>query len=108
MKTAIVHAQQKWEHQAISRRSDAMLVEEMNELGEHGWHMVSALYYTDAKGAMTWTAFLRRPKFAPSGKAPAGGAAAEAAYPIPAKPQQAEAGPAGFDLSGEVFEVKTT
>jgi hypothetical protein len=106
MKTAIVHSQQKWEHQSISRRTDAMLVEEMNELGDHGWQMVSAIYYADAKGVMTWTAFLRRPKTPQAGKA-APAAASESADPTAEKAADAAgAQPAGFDLSGEVFEVK--
>jgi len=106
MKTAIVHAQQKWEHLAMSRRSDAMLVEEMNEFGEQGWQMVTALYYQDPKGVMTWTAFLKRPKIPQAAKGPSPAAAAEAPGPAPAKPEDGAAQPAGFDLSGEVFDVK--
>jgi hypothetical protein len=106
MKTAIIHAQQKWEHQALSRRSDAMLVEEMNEFGEQGWQMVTALYYADAKGVMTWTAFMRRPKIGQVGKGTPAAAAAETADQTPAKPEGAATQPAGFDLSGEVFEIK--
>jgi hypothetical protein len=106
MKTAIIHAQQKWEHQSISRRTDAMLVEEMNELGDHGWQMVSAIHYADAKGVMTWTAFLRRPKIVQPGKATTPTAAAEPADQSTEKPAETGAQPAGFDLSGEIFEVK--
>jgi hypothetical protein len=105
MKTAIVHAQQKWEHQAISRRTDAMLVEEMNELGDQGWQMVSAHYYQDPKGAMTWTAFLRRPKSPQAGRAAPAATAAESEGQT-AKAEEAAAQSPGFDLSGEIFEVQ--
>jgi hypothetical protein len=108
MKTAIVHGQQKWEHLAISRKTEAVLVEEMNELGEQGWEMVGVFYYKDPKGSMTWTAFLKRPKFGQAAKesAPAPAAAAESPGQSPDKPEGATGSPGGFDLSGEIFEVK--
>ena len=104
MKTAIVHAQQKWEHVAITRKGEVMLVEEMNSLGEEGWQLVSVFYFKDPKGAMTWIAFLKRPKTGQPAKAPSTEAAAAPADG-PGKPEAAsESG--GFDLSGEVFEIK--
>ena len=106
MKTAIVHAQQKWEAVAISRKTEAMLVEEMNELGEQGWEMVSASYDKDAKGTMTWTAFLKRPKIPQAAKGPSPAAAAESTGQGPGKPEEEAAQLAGFDLSGDVFDVK--
>ena len=104
MKTAIVHAQQKWEHLAISRKTETVLVEEMNELGEQGWEMVGIFYYKDPKGTMTWTAFLKRPKFGQTAKEAVPASAAES--PSPDKPAEATGSPGGFDLSGEIFEVK--
>jgi hypothetical protein len=102
MKTAIVHSQQKWEHVAILRKTEGVLVEEMNQLGEEGWQLVSTDYFKDPKGVMTWIGFLKRPKTGQAVKAPtAAGGATEAA-----KPQAASAEPAGFDLSGDVFEIK--
>ncbi len=104
MKTVIVQSQQKWETVAISRKTDAMLAEEINEYGEQGWEMVTAFYYKDAKGAMTWTAFLKRPKFGQAAKGPSPAAAAESQGP--AKEEETAAQPGGFDLSGEIFDVK--
>ena len=106
MKTVIVQSQQKWEAVAISRKTETMLVQEMNELGEQGWEMVSTVYYKDAKGAMTWTAFLKRPKFGQPAKAPSPAASAESQGQGPGKPEEEAAQPDGFDLSGEIFDVK--
>jgi len=104
MKTAIVHAQQKWEHVVITRKAEAMLVEEMNLLGDEGWQLVSTEYIKDPKGVMTWIAFLKRPKTAQAVKAP--GAESAAVAETAAKPPLASGEPAGFDLSGDVFEIK--
>jgi hypothetical protein len=106
MKTVIVQAQQKWETMAISRKTDEMLAEEMNEFGEQGWEMVTAFYYKDAKGNMTWTAFLKRPKFGQPAKAPSAAASPESQGQARGKPEEGAAQPAGFDLSGEIFDVK--
>jgi hypothetical protein len=105
MKTAVVQSQQKWETVSITRKTDAVLVEEMNELGEHGWEMVSASYDKDAKGTMTWTAFLKRPKIPRAAKEPSPGAAVESQGQA-GKPEEEAARSAGFDLSGDVFDVK--
>jgi len=106
MKTAVVHAQQKWEHLAIERKGEAMLVEEMNALGEEGWQLVSVVYFKDPKGVMTWIAFLKRPKTGQAAKAPSAEAAAAAAAQGFEKAEAASGEPGGFDLSGEVFEIK--
>jgi len=106
MKTAIVHAQQKWEHVAITRKGEAMLVEEMNALGEEGWQLVSVFYFKDPKGTMTWIAFLKRPKTGQSPKTPSAEPAAVAAGQTPEKSEAVSGEPGGFDLSGEVFEIK--
>jgi hypothetical protein len=106
MKTAVVQAQQKWETKAITRKTDSVLAEEMNELGEHGWEMVTAFYYKDAQGNMTWTAFLKRPKIPQAAKGPSHAAAAESQGQAAGRPEEEAAQAAGFDLSGEVFDVK--
>ncbi len=106
MKTAIVHSQQKWEHVAILRKTEGVLVEEMNVLGEEGWQLVSVIHFKDPKGAMTWIAFLKRPKTGQAVKAPSAEAGAAVASSGAAKPEAASTEPAGFDLSGEVFEIK--
>jgi hypothetical protein len=106
MKTAVIHAQQKWEHVAIERKGEAMLVEEMNALGEEGWQLVSVFYFKDPKGTMTWIAFLKRPKTGQAVKAPSAEAGAAAAEATAEKPEAASGEPAGFDLSGDVFEIK--
>ncbi len=106
MKTAIVHAQQKWEHLAIERKAQLMLVEEMNALGEDGWQVVSVVYFKDPKGTMTWIAFLKRPKTGPAIKAPSAEAGAAAVEAAAERPEAASGDPGGFDLSGDVFEIK--
>ena len=106
MKTAIVHSQQKWEHVAILRKTEGVLVEEINLLGEEGWQLVSTEYFKDPKGVMTWIAFLKRPKTGQPAKAPAGETGAAAAGSEPGKSEGAAKEPAGFDLSGEIFEIK--
>ncbi len=105
MKTAIVHAQQKWEHIAVTRKTETVLVDEINQLGEEGWELVSTEYFKDPKGVMTWIAYLKRPKVAAATKPPAGATASAAGSPE-AKPSAGTAEPAGFDLSGEVFDIK--
>jgi hypothetical protein len=105
MKTAIVHSQQKWEHMAILRKVEATLVEEMNVLGEEGWQLVSTDYFKDAKGVMTWIAFLKRPKTGQPAKAPSAEAGVQAPAEEAAKPA-APGEPGGFDLSGDIFDIK--
>ncbi len=106
MKTAIIHAQQKWEHVAIERKAQAMLVEEANALGEEGWQLVSVFYFKDPKGTMTWIAFLKRPKTGQVVKTPSAEADAAAVEATAERPVAASGDPAGFDLSGDVFEIK--
>lgn len=61
MKTVVVQSQQKWEHKAITRRSDTALLDEANLSGQEGWEMIAVMYYKDMKGVMAWTAFMKRP-----------------------------------------------
>lgn len=105
MKTAIVHAQQKWEHTAVTRKTESVLVDEINVLGEQGWELVSTEYFKDPKGVMTWIAYLKRPKV-PGASKPHADASASASGSHEAKPAAGATEPAGFDLSGEVFDIK--
>ncbi len=64
-KTATVHAQQKWEYMELTRKTEGYLINEMNELGQHGWELVSVLFHKDLKSSLgdatCWTAILKRP-----------------------------------------------
>jgi hypothetical protein len=104
-KTITVQAQQKWEHLALTRKSDTYLISEINLLGQEGWEMVTALYYKDAKGLMCWTGFLKRPCTGQS-PAPAGNAAGPSAAQPSKEPEDASPG-AGFDLDGDEFGVRS-
>ena len=105
MKSVIVRAQQKWETTAVTRKTEAVLVDEMNELGEHGWEIVSVFHYKDGQGSMTWTAFLKRPKL-PQGRQTGSGGSRFRGRSDRGKAGEAPAESPGFDLSGEIFEVK--
>ena len=60
-KTTTVHAQQKWEFMEMSRRTETYLMEELNEVGQQGWELVSVTHAKDRKGDFNWFAFLKRP-----------------------------------------------
>ena len=60
-KVITVQSQQRWEYCFESRRTESALLIQFNELGQQGWELVDVLYYKDIKGAMAWTAFLKRP-----------------------------------------------
>ena len=51
----------KWEYQGLTRVSEGPLLEALNEAGSEGWELVSAAYYRDMHGTMSWTAILKRP-----------------------------------------------
>jgi hypothetical protein len=93
-KTATVHAQQRWEYMELTRKTQAYLVAELNELGQAGWELVSVTKHKEARAgsgeAWFWTAFVRRPQ---AGHVPSGPgqekAAAAAAAPI-SKPARLE------------------
>ncbi len=107
-KTPVVHAQQRWEYLTLVRRTDTYLADELNKLGQDGWELVSILYARDSKGELFWNSFLKRPATQQPRAASTQEKVAEAeAQPSPAA---AEAEPrdarAGFDLSGDEFEIK--
>jgi hypothetical protein len=58
------HVQQKWEYLELTRKTETYLVNELNQLGEEGWELVSVTYRKDPKAASeawSWTVFLKRP-----------------------------------------------
>jgi hypothetical protein len=95
MKTAVVQAQQRWEHTYVNRKSETSLVESMNELGQQGWELVTAAYYKDAKGLMCWTALLKRPT-----------AAGQSKNPTDVQGAADDHTSRKFDPNGEVFDVQ--
>lgn len=115
-KVVTIQAQQKWDYCFESRRTEASLVVVLNELGQQGWDLVEVLNYKDAKGIITWGAFLKRPN---AGATATNGlpASASAASPAPAPPtatksafinpsQEKHAPLQGFDLDGDEFQLK--
>ena len=78
VKTATVHAQQKWEYTCLTRKTEAYLAKELNLFGQEGWELVSVIYGKNVKNEVAWIAFLRRPY---TGHAAPGGAADAAENP---------------------------
>ena len=105
MKTPVVCAQQRWEYASLVRKTESSLVNDLNQIGQEGWELVTAVHGRDAKGELCWTAFLKRPSAGPmkAGAADAGGTASSASGPTAAR--QA-VNPPGFDLSGDTFDIK--
>ena len=106
-KAVIVQAPQKWEHLALTRRSDTYLLEEVNREGQNGWELVSVLYYSDPKGIMAWTAFLKRPAVQQSSNSAASRENKEsyAGTTAPSDPPNTPTQPKGFDLDGSEFQL---
>ncbi len=110
-KTAVVQAQQRWEYQQVTRKTETALILELNQVGDAGWELVSVSYHKDLKSALgsdfSWTAFLKRPhaSAAPAAATPAKAEAeAEAAHiPPPVKHGQVAAGE-----TPDTFEIETT
>jgi hypothetical protein len=103
MKTITVQAQQKWENNCLTRKTEATLINELNDLGQAGWELVTVLYYKDIKGAMAWTAFIKRPA---SGEVPKHASQAAPAVFQPVGAASKSAAPTqGFDLSDDDFKM---
>jgi hypothetical protein len=101
-KMVTVQAQQRWEYSLETRKSESALLLRLNAMGEQGWEAVDVLYYKDAKGIMSWTAFLKRPSAThAAGQAATNGNSAMA-MPSPAKAPT----PPGFELSADDFPLK--
>jgi hypothetical protein len=59
--TQTVQVPQRWEYSVITRGTEKFLVHDLNEQGQEGWELVSVDRGTDRTGALTLTAFLKRP-----------------------------------------------
>ncbi len=103
-KTATVHAIQKWEYQFLTKKTEAYLVKELNDLGQIGWELVSACQGKERGGDLAWTAFLKRP-YVPH---PARPVEEKAAEPSTSDDGTVATAPSqhGFDLEGEEFQIK--
>lgn len=106
-KTAVVLAQQRWEYLTITRRTDTYLCDDLTELGQSGWELVTVIFDKDPKGILFWNAFLKRPATQQTPVAAAKTPAAETAPQPAEKPAEAESGAAGsgFDLEGDEFKI---
>ena len=114
-KTATVHAQQKWEYMELSRKTEGYLINDLNELGQVGWEMVSVSFHKGAKSGLgeswVWTAFLKRPHSPHPPSTPTSEKAGEAPQPSEGpeedpKPAH-EPAKAESDESPEIFDFKS-
>ncbi|MGD0900597.1 MAG: hypothetical protein ABR915_22420 [Thermoguttaceae bacterium] len=101
-KIVSIQGQQKWECCYESRKTETSLLIEINRLGQEGWEIVEVLYYKDQKGAMCWTAFLKRPS---TGQAPPPAASPQAATVQPPATTESTPSHEGFDLSDDEFKL---
>jgi len=55
----------QWEYMEITRKTESYLVNELNELGQEGWEMISVIFHKSSKSGLgsseVWTGFLKRP-----------------------------------------------
>ena len=103
-KTATIRAQQRWEYMSISRKTEAYLAGELNNLGQDGWELVTINYARGKKEEMFWTAFLKRP--AAAHVAPTSGReATQARHEQEATAPRSFESLEGFDLDGETFTI---
>lgn len=54
----------KWEYMELTRKTEAFLLNDMNQLGDEGWELVTVLYRREAKmgESYCWTAIMKRPR----------------------------------------------
>jgi hypothetical protein len=105
-KLATVHAQQMWEYHCTSRTTETYLVHELNTLGGAGWELISTTQHKNVKGALVWTAFLKRPYVGPKPEKADSTRHELAAAEPNAHPAEETTTSPGFDLSETDFEVK--
>jgi hypothetical protein len=105
-KIVTVQSQQRWDYCFEVRRTETSLVTVLNELGQHGWELVAATPYKDAKGIASWGAFLKRPSVSQAAAQGQPTAAVASAASVNHAERKAEP-LQGFDLSGEEFQLKT-
>jgi hypothetical protein len=105
-KTAMIIAQQKWEYEIISRKSETYLARELNSFGETGWDVATIIYGKDRKGEPAWHAFLKRPYTGPPRKVSTDAGSA-GSTPEEAETEKSDptAGLTGFDLDGDDFSI---
>jgi len=92
----------QWEYMELSRKTEAYLLNDLNDLGKAGWELVTVLYHRDVKmgESWSWTAFLKRPT---TGQAEIGAAVGRAVTLAPEPCLQ----PADAESEAvEIFEVK--
>jgi hypothetical protein len=103
-KTAMIQAQQRWEYEVITRKSETYLTRELNGFGEIGWDVVAINFGKDRKGEPAWHAFLKRPYTGPPRKV-----SVEAESAVEEADTQEKADPTatltGFDLEGDDFAI---
>lgn len=111
-KTVTIQAQQRWDYRYESRRTENSMLATLNEIGQHGWELVSTQQHKDPKGETCWTAFLKRPN---AGAAPVAGQSSAAqssadlttpSLPAPSEEKEKQPEFQGFDLSGDEFPLK--
>ena len=66
-KTPTIHAQQKWEYMEATRKTERYLLNDLNDIGQNGWELVSISHGKSRSGEDAWTAFLKRPFVAHGG-----------------------------------------
>jgi len=56
---------QKWEYMEITRKTEGFLINDLNDLGQEGWELVTVMYHKLASSGMgsadAWMGFLKRP-----------------------------------------------
>ena len=105
-KTAMIQAQQKWEYEVISRKSETYLARELNSFGETGWDVATIIYGKDRKGEPAWHAFLKRPYTGPPRKVSMdAGSAGSTPEETEGKKADPTAGLTGFDLDDGDFKI---
>ncbi len=106
-KTATIQAQQRWEYEVITRKSETYLTRELNSFGELGWDVVAIIFGKDRKGEPAWHAFLKRPYSGPPRKVTmdAGSAGSAAEESDPKQKSDPTSGLHGFDLDGDDFAI---
>lgn len=106
-KTATIQAQQRWEYEVISRKSETYLTRELNGFGEIGWDVVTIIFGKDRKGEPAWHAFLKRPYSGPPRKVSmdAGSAGSSAEETDTNEKVDPTATLKGFDLDGDDFAI---
>ncbi len=105
-KTAMIQAQQKWEYEVITRKSETYLTRELNGFGEVGWDVVTIIFGKDRKGEAAWHAFLKRPYSGPPRKVSMdAGSAGSAAEETKREKVDPTAALTGFDLDGDDFAI---